>query len=406
MTQGSRSGRTARPRWAASLLTLASVAVGCAAPGPAPAEPSAAPPAAAAAPAAATRFEYHAIKLGSDYNLVLFAPDQTAADAAAAAAEAEIDRLDGVFSDYKPDSELSKLSRLTSGGPMAAPVPISDDLYAVLAAAQRVAAMTDGAFDVTVGPYVQLWRRSRRQQQLPSADRLAEARASVGHALLRLDEPVGGGTGGTAGAGGTPVKPATTRPAGHTARLLAPRMRLDVGGIATGYMSDQVLAVLRKRGISRALCDLSGDLAVGDPPPGRAGWVVSVQALTSPGVSAGLAEVANCGFSTSGDTYRFVEVDGVRYSHIVDTRTGLGLTHRIGATTIARDGMAADALATVVCALGPDRGMAFVDRAEREELFGGSGVRITTVGPDGTTAVTESARYRAVEKPAGTQPAK
>ena len=307
-------------------------------------------------PAAVERFEYHGMKFGSDYNLVLYAPDKATADAAAKAAEAEIDRLETVFSDYKADSEISKLSRLSTDGPMPAPVPVSDDLYEVLWAAQVLSYDTDGAFDVTVGPYVQLWRRSRRQQELPTSERLAEAAKAVGYQKLKL-EPWSQDDADSAS-----LKLADREaPVSPKAQLLAAKMRLDVGGIATGYIADRVLVILHDRGIGSAICDLSGDLAIGDPPPDRAGWRIAVRSLTEPDKTSDFLEVANCGVSTSGDTYRFVEIDGVRYSHIVDTKTGLGLSRRIGATVIASDGMKADMLATAVSVLGSEKGIALLE---------------------------------------------
>ena len=370
-----------------SLLVLATTA-GCLVDQPAnPSSASPPPPRPAvgfaASASALQRFEYHAIKLGSDYNLVLYAPDKPAADAAAEAASAEVDRLDHVFSDYKPDSELSKLSRLTQEGPMAQPTAISEDLYAVLKFSQAVSESTAGAFDLTVGPYVQLWRRSRRQQQLPTPERLAEAKAAVGWKLVEL---------------------AADRPA---VRLGGTKMRLDAGGVATGYISDKVLDVLRKRGLPIALVDLSGDLAVGDPPPGRAGWTVAIRDLTEPSKTANYIEVANCGVSTSGDTYRFVEIDGVRYSHILDPKTGLGLTRRLGVTTVAPTGVAADVMATAVSVLGPDEGLKWVDRVSGSDgPFKGAGARVTAVAADGAVNVTESERYKRIGKAAATRPAR
>jgi len=355
----------------------------------APAAPAAVPPAATAtaatAPAAGAAdlqaFKYHAIKMGSDYNLVLYAPDAGAAEAAAKAAEVEIDRLDAVFSDYNAESELSKLSRLTRDGPMAAPTAISRDLYTVLALAQAMAKRTDGALDVTIGPYVQLWRRSRRQHQLPTPERLADARKSVGWKLLKLHPDSAEDAGDTAGAN------VTDGP--FTAQLLAADMRLDVGGIAMGYISDRVLSVLRDRGIRSAICDLSGDLAVGDPPPGRPGWRIAIQSLSAPGEIAEYLEVANRGVSTSGDSYRFVEIDGVRYSHIVDPRTGLGLTRRIGVTIVAADGVTADVMATTLSVVGAQRGM---------ELFKDSLAARIVYEQDGAWATVASPAYRQLRR--------
>jgi thiamine biosynthesis lipoprotein len=377
--------------WVVSIVLPALFGANCLAESPTRPK-SASQPAAATVPAtpapvpALARFEFHAIKFGSDFNVYLYAADRAKADAAAAAVFARVDALDPVLNDYVPDSEISRLSRLTHDGPMTRPAPVGDDLYDVLRIAQAAAAATDGVFDVTVGPLVQNWRWSKRQQTLPSAERTAAAKAAVGWKLMALD-PAG--------------PPAAGQP--HAVQLLTAKMRLDAGGLAGGYAADQALALLRRRGITRALIDSSGDLAVGDPPPGKAGWVVAVRDLTSPAKTAGYLEVANCGVSTSGDTYRFVEIDGIRYSHIVDPRTGLGLTRRVGVTTVAHDGVTADWLATTLSVLGPEKGIAFVDQYNKDAAAGATagrdiGARITSVDEAGRVSVVESDRYRRTEK--------
>jgi thiamine biosynthesis lipoprotein len=326
------------------------------------------------------KFEYHALKLGSDFNLIFYAADKPSADAAADAVWARVDQLDLVYSDYNPESELSRLARRTHDGPMAEPVPVSDNLWKLLRLSYDAAERTGGAFDITVGPYVQLWRRSRRQQQLPSPERLAEAKTSVGWRLMKLDDPK------------------------HTVQLLAPKMRLDLGGIAGGYIADDVLRLLRGRGINRAIVDSSGDLALGDPPPDRAGWRVAIRDLTEPSKTAEYIEVANCGVSTSGDTYRFVEIDGVRYSHIVDPATGLGLTHRIGVTTVAPDGVTADWVTKPVSVWGSEKGIAFVETMRREPGMQRLAARVTRVDGERATVVT-SGGYQQLKILSATTPA-
>jgi thiamine biosynthesis lipoprotein len=360
-------------------------AAGCAGTGPAllpppaatrpvaPAEPSTRP---TTAPAAG-RFEYHEVKLGSAFNLVLYAKDKATADAAARDAFALVDRLDLVFSDYNPQSELSLLGARTREGPMPAPVDVSPDMVELLLVAGRAAELTDGLFDCSVGPYVQLWRRSRRLQQLPSPERLVEAKAAVGWDKVALTPP--------------------EKPGGPgRVQLKAAQMRLDVGGVAGGYIADRVLALLRERGVAQALVDSSGDLAVGDPPPGRAGWHVAIQSLAEPNKVVGYVEVANCGVSTSGDTYRYVEIDGVRYSHVLDPRTGLGLTHSVGVTVIARDGTTADWATKPISVLGAEKGLAFAESLDASGKVGPVGARVTAVGADGQVNVVESKRYKRV----------
>jgi thiamine biosynthesis lipoprotein len=126
-------------------------------------------------------------------------------------------------------------------------------------------------------------------------------------------------------------------------------MRVDLGGVAKGYAADQALAALAEYGVHSALVAVSGDIAIGQPPPGRAGWRITIE--PSPGL-ARTVELANCGVSTSGDREQYLELDGVRYSHIVDPRTGNALTRPASTSVIAPAAMQADAIATSVCVLG------------------------------------------------------
>jgi thiamine biosynthesis lipoprotein len=223
-----------------------------------------------------------------------------------------------------------------SGGP---PVHFSDDLFTVLARAQEISRLSDGAFDVTIGPLVRLWRRSRYAKKLPSAEELAQARALVGYQKMRLD------------------------PQKHTVQLMQAGMRLDLGGIAKGYAADAALKVLKQHGITRALVAAGGDIAVSGPPPDAPGWKIGIASLDGPKPKRFL-QLHDAAVSTSGDAEQFVEIDGKRYSHIVDPRTGLGLLGRTSVTVIARNGTSADSLTKVVCILGPQRGLPIIDRID------------------------------------------
>lgn len=287
-------------------------------------------------PAATERFEFTEPQMGVPFRLVLYAPGREAAETAARAAFARIAELNAVMSDYDSDSELSRLSATAGSGRA---VPVSADLWRVLERAQELARRTDGAFDVTVGPAVILWRKARRDRALPDPARLARAREAVGWRHLELD------------------------PKTRTARLLRPGMKLDLGGIAKGYAADEALKVLAARGIHRALVAGGGDLAVSAPPPGRAGWRVEVTPPTpSPKLPEYWVSLRQAALATSGDVFQHVEIGGVRYSHIVDPRTGLGLTHRSQVTVIARDGLTADSLSTALSVLGLDQGRALADQ--------------------------------------------
>lgn len=296
------------------------------------------------------RFEYTQVHMGVQARIVLYAPDSAAARAAAASAFDRIAALDEIMSDYRVDSELTRLIERAGEGP----IPVSDELFDVLQLSQRIARLSDGAYDVTVGPLVQLWREARRSATLPSDSARSEASSRTGWMLLRLE----------------------ARP--PTAALARDGMRLDLGGIAKGYAADEALRALRAAGLSRALIEFGGDMVAGDPPPGQDGWRISVPLGASdvmlPDSAAGPSDpktsepadaphhiiLANKALSTSGDTQQFVDIGGKRYSHVVDPRTGVGLTSRVAVTVIAPKGVLSDALATALSVMGSDDGLRMI----------------------------------------------
>ncbi|HEX8312759.1 MAG TPA: FAD:protein FMN transferase [Chthoniobacteraceae bacterium] len=281
------------------------------------------------------RFVFEKAEMGLPFRITLYAPDEAQAKASAEAAFARISALNAILSDYDSDSELSRLSRTSGTG---ATVPVSRDLWSVLAPAQALAERTDGAFDVTVGPFVHLWRRARRKQELPSAQMIAEARARVGYRHFRLNESA------------------------RTAELLAPEMRLDLGAIAKGFAVDEALAVLRDRGLPHALIGGGGDMAAGEAPPGEEGWRVEVAALDLAGAPpAQVVLLKNSAIATSGDVFQRVEIGGKRYSHIVDPRTGQGLTDHGLVSVVAEKCITADSLATAISVLGQLAGLELAD---------------------------------------------
>jgi thiamine biosynthesis lipoprotein len=288
---------------------------------------------------ALARFEFAQPQMGVPFRIVLYAPNAVAASNAAHAAFARIAALNHIMSDYEDDSELTRLSRTAGSGRV---VRISDDLWRVLVAGQAFARRTSGAFDLTVGPVVQLWRRARRQHELPDPAKLKAALQAVGHRKVVLD-------------------------ARHrTAQLLVPGMRLDLGSIAKGDAADQALSVLRAHGLTRALVAGGGDLAAGDPPPGKRGWRIEIAPLdVTNAPPQKFVWLANAGLATSGDLFQHVEIEGRRYSHIVDPHTGIGLTDHSLVTVIAPDCLTANGLSTSASVLGPKAGLKLVESTRR-----------------------------------------
>ena len=298
------------------------------------------------------RFEYAKMIMGVEARIILHAPDEAAARRAARAAFGRIEALDAVMSDYRPDSELMRACRAAAEGP----VSISDDLYRVLDRAGAISQASDGAFDVTVGPLVRLWREARAEGRLPAPQAIEQARAAVGWRGVLLD------------------------PRQRTMTLSWPGMRLDLGGIGKGYAADEALDTLMRHGVRRCLVDLGGDIALGRPPPDREGWRVAVRSGWAEDEQL-LLQLSLAAVATSGDTSQFLEIGGRRYSHILDPRTGLGLTNRVAVTVIAPDAATADALASALSVLGPDRGLALLEK------FPGASALIETWTPQGVRRV-------------------
>jgi thiamine biosynthesis lipoprotein len=314
------------------------------------------------------RFEFESKHMGTTFRVVLYAPDKAAARKAADGAFARVAELDNVMSDYKKDSELMRLCKAFAKevGP---PVRVSGDLFFVLQKAESLSQKCGGAFDVTVGPVVQLWRLARRTQELPDPKEFAAARAKVGYKKVKLD------------------------PAKRTVQLLTPGMQLDLGGIAKGYAADEALELLREKfGTRRALVAASGDIACGDPPPGETGWKVEIAPIAK-GQKPRTLTLANAAVSTSGDLEQFVEIKGVRYSHVLDPRTGLGLTGRRSVTVIAPRGIDADSLTKAVSVLPTERALKLVGQTP------GAACYVVTLDKDGKPVTTASKRFPQFEMP-------
>jgi thiamine biosynthesis lipoprotein len=284
---------------------------------------------------APVRVELSEPAMGTLARVVVYAATHDAGEAAARAALARIAALDARLSDYREDSEVAALARADAG----VPVPVSDDLFTVLQASDALARRTGGAFDATHGRLTHLWRRARRLNQLPDAGALAAARAGGGVAHVHLDA------------------------ARRTVTLDLPGIVIDAGGIAKGYAGDEALRVLASRGLPAALVAIGGDVVAGDPPPGRDAWTIAVPRLAEDPHAA--AEpywigLVRAGVSTSGDAEQWMTVDGVRYSHVLDLRTGKPLVGRRSTSVVASRGIDADALSTAIGILGDAEGAALL----------------------------------------------
>lgn len=318
------------------------------------------------------RFEYNRLCMGVEARIVLVSREESAAQDAAAAAFDRLAQLDSIMSDFRKDSELMRLCERSGTGP----VKVSVDLCAVLKISLASSHASGGAFDVTVGPAVQLWREARRTLTLPDDESLAAARSLIGWRNVVLDEQ------------------------NRTVELKLEGMQLDVGGIGKGYAAQQAVNLVKERGFKSCMVALAGDIVVGDAPPGERGWRVEiaqrsdvelplplgdgrgegertsdVQSLDddvstyrpspprngsggSLSVKSRTLLLANAAVSTSGDAEQFIDINGTRYSHLIDPRTGLGITAQRSVTVFAPRGELADALSSALCVMGPEHAQA------------------------------------------------
>lgn len=281
------------------------------------------------------RFEYVEPEMGIDFYLKFHAPNRTEAERIANLAYDRVEELNLIFSDYHPPSELNRLCRQPAG----TEVRVSAELFDVLQRAQTLARETNGAFDITTGPVNRLWRVARRQQRLPDPDALKAAIKRVGHRHIKLN------------------------PERRTITLAVDNMQLDLGGIAKGYAVDEAMKVLRAEGIHRAYVAADSDVLTSRPPIGKSGWEIRVASVDRFGnVYPRTIYLKHQALSTSGDMQQFVEIADRRYSHIVDPRTGLGLTSRLQVTVVAGSSTTADSRATAICVLGKNAGFDFAKR--------------------------------------------
>ena len=240
------------------------------------------------------------------------------------AAFEEIERLEGVMSARRRDSEISRINEGASG----AWIPMSADVASVLGRALFFSRLSDGACDVTIGPVMNLWGFSTTAPRVPDEDEIVAALERVGADKIEVNE--------------------------GRVRLLKKNMALDLGAIAKGYAVDRAVRVLEQGGASGGLVDAGGDLRFFGTKPGGRRWRI---ALAHPRKSETLIKIGDVplhSVATSGDYERFFEADGRRYHHLLDPRTGVPARKAISATVWARTCMDADMLSTTLFVMGPD----------------------------------------------------
>lgn len=284
------------------------------------------------------RHEFEALRMGIPVRIILYCDDAEKAHRAADSAFGLFEKLNGIMSDYDSDSELSQITvRSVQTDSVPGPwIPLSDDLFNVLKASRRYSELSHGAFEVSISPLVRLWRRSRRQHRLPKPELLERAKERVGSHLWELDEQT------------------------RSVRLHKKGVRFDLGAIAKGYAIDRAFETILTQGITRLLVDAGGDMRLGDAPPDSPqGWRIDLDAKEF--ADSPILLLRHTALATSGDRFRHTLIDGVRYSHIINPKTGLGLTRSSTVYVSAPTAMEADAYASILSILDPTEGLKLID---------------------------------------------
>jgi thiamine biosynthesis lipoprotein len=288
------------------------------------------------------RYEDSRVSMGCVYTIVVYGHDTARFREASAAALDEVDRIDRLMSHYKNDSELSRVNREAAKSP----VKVDPELFDFVAECLRYSRESEGAFDITVGPLMKAWGFFRGEGRMPSEAEMAEALSRVGYGRVILNRKDG------------------------TIFFDRAGVEIDLGGIAKGYAVDRALAVLKRHGVTSALLSAGGSTiyALG-APPGKPAWEIEVQDPVEPDKIATRVRLKDRALSVSGSNEKFFELNGARYSHVMDPKTGRPVQGVLSVAVITDDGTSGDALDNVFYVSGVERGRALVNKFSASEVI-------------------------------------
>lgn len=289
---------------------------------------------------AQTRYEYSHQQMGTQIGLVFYEKDRSRADSIAQLVFQRIDELNSILSNYLPQSEINQLGKKPNRD-----VVVSTDLFRLMNISGDYAKRTSGAFDITLGPLIELWKKARKNKQVPSMAEIRSAQQRTGHSNLEF-------------------------PNLNTVRLKQEGMQLDVGGIGKGFAADEAIHLLKRNGINSALIDMGGDVTVSGAPPNKEFWILGFSYFNEKGEEVfQKVKLKNQAVATSGDLYQYSVIEGKRYSHIIDSKSGMALSNNIQVTVIAPNGSMADAYASALSVSGIGEDRKVVGEATDLEVF-------------------------------------
>jgi thiamine biosynthesis lipoprotein len=288
------------------------------------------------------RFEDSRVSMACTYTIVVYGYESQPLARIVDSGLDEVDRIDRLMSHYKPESPLSRLNREAARGPVA----VEPELFDFLEECMKYSRQSEGAFDITVGPLMKVWGFFGGDGAVPSDGALSEARSKTGyrHLILNARE--------------------------KTVQFDRPGVELDLGGIAKGYAVDRVVRLLKDQGIERALITAGGSTLYGmGAPPGGDDWEVKIRDPIDPQKTAFPVRLRNRALSVSGGSEKSFEAGGVRYSHIMDPRTGRPVRDVLAAAVLTASGTAGDALDNIFYVQSIEKSRALLRRLPGTEVF-------------------------------------
>ena len=271
------------------------------------------------------RFEFPGNKMGSSFNIIFYHADSVEAVSLAKECFLIVDSLNNIFNDYSSESEVGKLASQKNQ----TDIKVSDELFSMIIRSRDAWKRSGKTFDITIGTLTQLWRKAKKENRFPSEAEVKAAKDLTGFKNLLINERA------------------------KTISFKKLGIRFDFGGIVPGYSAQRVIDFLKTKNVNIALVDASGDIVMGDAPPGKDGWTIGINLPENENeIWDKKLELKNFAVSTSGDVYRYTIHNGIKHSHIINPRTGYGVTSQRNVTVITRNGADSDWLATA-CSILP-----------------------------------------------------
>lgn len=286
--------------------------------------------------------------MGTIFDVTVIGDNEKVIEAVVVKAFDEIKRIDGLMSRYKEGSEVSLVNKNAG----IAPVKVGQELIEVLKEARKISELSDGAFDVTIGPLTNLWAFDMGKDVVPPEEKIEELRRLVNYRKLKIDE------------------------AASTVFLEEKGMMIDVGGIAKGYSVAKAMKVFEDAGIKNVIINAGGNLNLRGTKRGKP-WKIGIQEPRDEKKLLGVLNITDTSVSTSGDYQRYFVKDNIRYHHILDPKTGYPAKGLMSVTVTGRNETMTDALSTAVFVLGAEKGAALMKKMGAEGVIVAEGEEIT-----------------------------